>query len=94
VSRATAWWRRLRQGSGERGRRGERGRAWGREKEGLDWDFIEKERGRVRDAREVEMVAGVMAFMESGIKGKKNGSIKLHYDAGRKTVAVKLLYSP
>jgi hypothetical protein len=40
------------------------------------------------------MVAGVMAFMESGIKGKKNSSIKLHYDAGRRTVAVKLLYSP
>jgi hypothetical protein len=40
------------------------------------------------------MVAGVMAFMESGIKGNKNGSIKLHYDTGRRTVAVKLLYSP
>jgi hypothetical protein len=27
----------------------ERGRAWGREKEGLDWDFIEKERGRAEE---------------------------------------------
>jgi hypothetical protein len=34
-----------------------------------------------------------MAFMERGIKGKKNGFIKLHYDTGRRTVAVKLLYS-
>jgi hypothetical protein len=38
--------------------------------------FIEGGEGE-REAPGEEMVVGVMAFMERGIKGRKNGSIKL-----------------
>jgi hypothetical protein len=74
--RAPARWRRLQRGSGERERRRECGeceRASGMKRGGRCSIFIEV--GEERGAGEEEMVAGVMAFMERGIKGRKNNSI-------------------
>ena len=67
----------------------EKSSAW-EERERVAVQFI----GRERRGWEWNGDRPLMAFMESGIKRTKNGSIKLHYNAGRRTVAVKLLYSP